>query len=304
MFTPTRLAYAIKPHAPIPIMAAAVALAAMFAATPFLIPEIASRYGVSQGSAGFISVVQVGAFAISSFALPKVLAPSGRLLRIAGIVFLLSNVASIFLSVFWLLVAVRLVAGFAAGVVTWMVWVEAMGDRRSLSSISSIGPMTALIGAPILAVVAASGDRYIYGVLALVALPAALMKIDTSGVAKKVRKVSRSRSNRVLLFALALATMAGSSLFVYAAVAAFQELGLSPSQASIGYSLNAAAGLAGARLAGRHRRPGWFLASTAQLPCSRYSADTQFGFSLGWHGGASGSGWESPEFCRCCHSVL
>ena len=103
VFTPTRLAYAIKPHAPIPIMAAAVALAAMFAATPFLIPEIASRYGVSQGSAGFISVVQVGAFATSSFALPKVLAPSGRLLRIAATVFLLSNVASIFLSVFWLL---------------------------------------------------------------------------------------------------------------------------------------------------------------------------------------------------------
>jgi DHA1 family inner membrane transport protein len=58
-----------------------------------------------------------------------------------------------------------------------------------------------------------------------------------------------------------LLTFFGSSVFVFVAVSAREGLGLSPFAVSFAYSLNAAAGLLGARLASRHRRPGWWLLS-------------------------------------------
>jgi MFS family permease len=65
----------------------------------------------------------------------------------------------------------------------------------------------------------------------------------------------------VLLAALFVLTFFGSSLFVFASVAARSALGLSAFATSWAFSMNAAAGLIGARLAARHRRPGWWLAS-------------------------------------------
>ncbi len=65
MFAPARLAYALRPNAPIGILVAAAAVQVLFGATPFLIPEVASRYGVTEGLAAGISVAQVGAFAIA-----------------------------------------------------------------------------------------------------------------------------------------------------------------------------------------------------------------------------------------------
>lgn len=263
MFSPTRLAYAVRPHAPLPIVAAAVSLAAMFASTPFLISAISERYGVSDGTAGIISVIQVGSFAVSSFVLPRLMKPSGRLLRGASVVFLLANVASAASSIFALLVALRFAAGTAAGMVTWIVWDEAMSSPRSMASISSAGPLTALVGSPILAYVSSFSDRHTYALLAVLAVPAILSKVEIPARERTRKKVSRSRSNRVLLGSLMLLAFSGSSLFVFAAVAADTVLGISPTAASFAFSLNAAGGLLGVRLAARHRRPGWWMLTTA-----------------------------------------
>ncbi len=262
LFTPTRLAYAVRPNAPISVVAAAVALAAMFAATPFLIPEISARYGVSEGSAGLISVAQVATFAIFSFVLPRFRSPSGRLLRVAAIFFLVANLASVFMSVFWMLIGLRVIAGAAAGTITWIVWAEAMGDRRSLASISAAGPMTAFVGSPILAYFAERGDQWVYGLLTVIAIPAVVMKVGDIRTPERTGRVSRSRSNPVLLFALLVLTLAGSSLFIFTATAAETLLDMSPRAISFGYSFNALAGLIGARLATRHKRPGWWMATT------------------------------------------
>ena len=286
VFTPTRLAYAVRPNAPISVVAAAVALAAMFAATPFLIPAIAGRYGVSEGSAGLISVAQVAMFALFSFVLPKFTTPSGGVLRTAAAFFLAVNLASAFMSVFWILIALRLVAGAAAGAITWIVWAEAMGDRRSMASISATGPMTAFLGSPILAVVAEHGDRWVYGLLTVVAIPAVVMKVGDIRVPERTGRVSRSRSNRILLFALFLLAMAGSSLFIFTATAAVQLLSMTPTAVSFGYSLNAAAGLLGARLATRHRRPGWWLASSgpAAAICIMGGSPVWYFVGMAWWG--------------------
>ena len=245
-----------------PLLLAAVSVTTMFAATPFLIPTLAERYEVTEGFAAAISVVQVGAFAAVTLTIPRLLAPSAALFRLVGVVFLLANAVSALLSDFPVLLATRAVAGGAAGVLTWITWADAMRKPRSLAAISSVGPLTALMAAPILAAIAQLGDRAVYVTLALVTIPVTILTVEAGVVARGRRRVSSSRSNRVLLFALFLLTLFGTSMFVFEAVAARDLLGLSPVAASLGFSLNAAGGLLGARLASRHRRPGRWVAAT------------------------------------------
>jgi DHA1 family inner membrane transport protein len=102
----------------------------------------------------------------------------------------------------------------------------------------------------------------VYVALAVTAVPVLVLGTDIQAGTRFGGRVSRSRSNRVLLAALFLQVFAGSALFIYTAVAAREELGLSPVAASFGFSLNALGGLIGAWLSTRHRRPGWWLVST------------------------------------------
>jgi DHA1 family inner membrane transport protein len=286
MLGPTRSLDAIRPGAPFPLLLSALATALMFGATPFLLPALAERYVISEGLASSISIAQVGVFAAATLLLPRLLAPSGGLLRTAAVVLAVGNLASAFSPNFLLLVLVRGVAGGAAGILTWIMWVDAMSSPRSLASISSIGPLTALVGAPVLAVIAEHGARAVYLTLAAVTIPAVAAKLRTVLGKPGKRVVSRSRSNRVLLGALFLLALSGASLFVFAAVAARELLAISPVAASWGFSLNAAGGLLGARLATRHRRPGWWLASAgpaAFLAISGGSAALFF-FGMAWWG--------------------
>jgi DHA1 family inner membrane transport protein len=101
----------------------------------------------------------------------------------------------------------------------------------------------------------------VFALLAVALIPAATMAVPAWERSHDQRRVSRSRSNRVLLVALMMLTFGGAGLFVFQAVAARDLFDLTSLQASAAFSLNAAAGLLGARFSTRHRRPGWFLAS-------------------------------------------
>jgi predicted MFS family arabinose efflux permease len=259
MFAPTRLAYALRPNAPIGILAAAAAVQLLFGATPFLIPEVAARYGVSEGLAAGISVAQVSAFAVVNLAMPRLLAPTGKVLKWSALLLVVANALSALPEQFWMLVGFRMLSGLAAGTLTWVVWADAMRKPRSLAGVASAGPVTALVSAPVLSALAGIGDQAVFVALAVAALPAVFIRVDTGVNEKASGVVSRSRSNRVLLMALLLLTFFGSSLFVFVAIAARETLGLTPFIASFAYSLNAATGLLGARLSSRHRRPGWWL---------------------------------------------
>lgn len=261
VFGPARVLYSLRNDAPASIVASAVGVTAMFAATPFLIPEIADRFGVTVGLAGAISVAQVGLFAIANVALPRLVNPTGRVLARSAAVLVGATLASAVAPTFWFLIATRGVAGFAAGAITWVIWSDAMRVPRSLSRLAAAGPATALIGSPIVAYVAGAGDRAVFVVLAVAALPSFLFRLPVEFASRPKRTVSRSRSNRVLLGALAMLTFAGASLFVFAAVAVGEVAGVSRFHASLGYSLNAGGGLLGARFARYHRRPGLWLAS-------------------------------------------
>ena len=258
---PTRVTYAGRINAPVAVVVAAGAVALMFVATPFLIAPIAERYGVSEGTVGLVSVVQVGAFAAANFALPRLLWPSGRILRIAAAALVALNLLSILPSAFGALLAVRAFAGFAAGTMTWLAWTDAMQHRKSMTVVAAATPVAILVGAPVLSAAATRGDQAVYLILALAAIPSVFLYAPITGDKRRRGSVSRSRSNRVLMAAMWVLTFFGTSLFINQALVARDIHGLSPVAASIAFSLNAAGGLMGARMSTQHRHPGWWMAS-------------------------------------------
>jgi DHA1 family inner membrane transport protein len=257
----------------------------MYAATPWLITPIAERYGVSEGAVGAVSVAQVGAFAAANFVLPRLFAPNGRTLRISAIALLLLNLLSAVPSIFGVLVGIRLLAGVAAGAMTWLTWTDAMKEQRSMAAVASTGPLTVLVGAPLLAFLAGEGDRAVYVALAVATVPAVTFRATITGQRRVSGLVSRSRSNRVLLAALGATTLFGSALFINEALVARDIHGLSNVAASIAFSLNAAGGLLGARLATRHKRPGWWLASIGPAAAmTAFGPPAFFFIGLTWWG--------------------
>jgi DHA1 family inner membrane transport protein len=214
---------------------------------------------VSEGTVGWIAVVQVAPFAIANVVLPRLFAPTGRILRIAAAGLVLLNLLSIVPTVFGVLLALRFIGGFAAGALVWITYTDAMEVRRSMAAVAAAGPTAVLIGSPVLGVLAGLGDRPIYLFLAVATIPAVLLFADITGDKRTPGSLSRSRSNRVLLAVLMALTFFGSALFINEALVARDLHGLSTPVASIAFSLNAAGGLAGARLSTRHRQPGWWL---------------------------------------------
>ena len=263
MHVPSRILYGGRSGAPVALIAATAATTLLFSATPFLIEPVADRYGVSEGVAGSISVVQVGAFAVANFLLPRLLRPNGRILRASATALVLLNLLSVFPSQYAILVVLRLAAGFAAGTMTWLAWSNAMKRSQSMGAIAATGPVTALIAAPVMATLAGYGDQAVYAALAVAAVPAAVFLAPLTGKRRSRGVVSGSRSNRVLLGSLFFLTFFGSALFINQSIVAGEFHGLSPVAASIGFSLNALGGLVGARLSSRHRYPGWFMLSIA-----------------------------------------
>jgi predicted MFS family arabinose efflux permease len=286
MSLPARLQYSFEPGAAVPMLAAATAVASVFAATPFLIPEVADRFDVSVGLAGGISLVQVSAFALVTFALPRLATPSVGVYRAAGVLLAAGNALSAASAVFPILLATRALVGGAAGALTWLAWSEAMRRPRSLASLSAAGPTTALIASPIIAALSVGGDRVVFLTLAAAAVPLLLLRPAIPAQARPTRSFSKSRSNRVILVALLFMTFFGAALFIYEAVAADEVHGLNPVAASFAFSLNAAGGLLGARLSNRHRRPGLWLATAGPAAALSILGGHPFFyfFGLAWWG--------------------
>lgn len=286
VFAPIRSLTAFSRGAPPALLASAAAVTFMFAATPFLIPEIADRFGVGRGDAGLYSSVQVGAFALTTVMIPRFVQPSVTVFRGALAALAIANLGSIFAPDFVSLLGTRIVSGAAAGTITWLGWAAAMETRSTLAAMSAVGPVAALVSSPLLGLLIGQGDEIVFGSLALVVLPVFLFSAPGFQRRPRPGERSRSRSNRVLLAALFILTCAGASLFVYETVVAVDLLGMSPFEASLGFSLNAAAGFVGTRLAGRHRRPGIWLATAGPAALLSVMGGSAIWFHLGlmWWG--------------------
>lgn len=262
MFAPIRSVYALRPDAPAAVLFASAAVTAMFAATPFLIPELVDGYGVSAGQAGLVSVLQVGAFAVATMIAGRRLPVTTTSLRWSVLVLGLLAVVSAFAPAFTVLLLLRAAAGAAGGAVTALIWADAMRAPARMGGVAFAGPATALVAGLLFGLVADPlGYRGMYLVLAAICIPGAALSADLASASGDRGRPSRSRSNRVLLAALFLLTAAGASLFVFAAVVG-EEAGIAPWVIAVAFSANAAGGLVGARLERRVRRPGLWLAAT------------------------------------------
>lgn len=261
MFGPVKAILSVRTSATPALLVAAASIALHFAATPFLIPVIAERFGVSLGVAGLISVAQVGGFTASNLFAGRRLQPRHSLLvwsAAGGVVF---NVASAIVDSFEVLVGLRILAGVAAGLVTWLAWTEAMRNVAALKDVAGSGPLVALIGSPAVAwLLTVADERMVFIVIGASCIPALFMKTAFGSTKpRQRRRMSPSRSNVVLLASLGMLSGAGSSLYIYAASIGADQVGLQPVAVSLAFSANAGAGL----LATRRHLPGvphaaWF----------------------------------------------
>jgi DHA1 family chloramphenicol resistance protein-like MFS transporter len=235
------------------LLAAVMVATTTFVSTPFLLPQISAEFGVSLGTAGLLSTAQVGAFALLGFAAGRWVKTSRLLLRASVVTFACANLASVVTPWFWLLVLVRVVAGAAAGLMAWTAWADAAAEARRLSDVAAAGPIAAIVGAPLFSWLTELGrDNAAFLGMAVLAVVPLLLPIRLDAVERKgKRRISPSRSNRILLLALAAMTLCGSALFIYAAAAAQDLSGLSVTAASGAYSLNAAGGFVGTRMSRR-----------------------------------------------------
>jgi predicted MFS family arabinose efflux permease len=231
-----------------------------------LIPLVADRYGVSLGTAGLISAAQVTGFALTTFVAGRWWQPSRSKLVAAALIGAAFDAASALSGSFALLLVFRLVAGAGAGVFTWLAWADAMRDQASMRRISGVGPVTVLLGAPVLAWIGSiGGAEGLYWAIAVTPLPVIFLRpaLGLSAVPAR-RGMSPSRSNLVLLVALGVMTMASSALFVFIGGFATSKIGMGAVAVSLGFSVNAGAGLVAARW---RRRPRfawpWMLGITA-----------------------------------------
>jgi DHA1 family inner membrane transport protein len=255
MFSPSRFVLSVRPKATPALLVAAASIALHFAATPFLLPAISDRYGIALGTAGFISVSQVGGFTVANLVAGRRLRPRRAILVTSAIVGCVANAASALTIGFPFLLTMRAVAGVAAGMITWLAWTEAMRDAGALRDVAGVGPFTAFLGSPVVAWMVTIGDeRAVFLALAVSTLPAVFMRTAfTDEPLPARRRMSPSRSNVVLLIALGILTGAGSSLYIFAASIGQERFGLASVAVSLAFSLNALAGLAATRQSARER---------------------------------------------------
>jgi predicted MFS family arabinose efflux permease len=245
---PTRLYFAARDHDDLGLMAALAAVTVLFAGTPFILDDVAADFGVTLGSAGLMSTAQVGAFGIATFVAGRRLRTSRRHLIWASVLTAAANVASAVAPSFELLLLTRVATGIGAGVLVWLSWAKGMRSAGGIRTMSAVGPLSALLAAPLLSTLAEIGgaDLVFSTTAAVFALPP-LLRATFTGYRPERRRMSPSRSNLVLVVAMGILTMSGNGLWVYAAVLGEQHVGLSPLFVSLGFSANALAGFLAAR---------------------------------------------------------
>jgi predicted MFS family arabinose efflux permease len=264
MALPLRVIQSIRPQASPGVIAGAALVAAVFATTPFLIPDVSARLDVPLGATGILSTAQVASFAVASFVAGRFFRPRRRF-HYGGIALLaVSCIASAVVPTFGLLVATRAVAGIGLGTLTWIAWADATRFPRGIGEVAAIAPITAAVTSPMIAwLIAQGGYQWAFVALAVLALAALGFKVDFADLPRIGRTVSRSRSNRLLLIALFLLTVGGSGVFVFAAATGIGFVGISPVNVAWALSINAMAGVLGTRLNAKPRTAGLWLIGAA-----------------------------------------
>jgi len=259
----------LRPNTRADLLTAAAFSSVVFTATPFLIRAVATEYDVSLGTASLISSAQLGGFVLASWIVGRLVTPSRRLLVGALVAAALFNGLSAVAPWFALLLAFRALGGVAIAVVAWLGWQDVFGDEDRMGDVAVVGPIMGIAGAPLASGLANSmGADAVFVALAILALAPLLIRRPTAELsAGAPDRAERSRPipvTRVILAALGLLTLGGSSIFLFGAVIGVDRVGLDPFVVSLAFSANAALGIPAARYRGHRPLAGlWLLGASA-----------------------------------------
>jgi predicted MFS family arabinose efflux permease len=258
------LIQSVRPHASAGLLGGAAVVAAVFSATPFLLPDVSARLGVPVGVTGLLSTFQVASFAAAAFLAGRLFRP-GRRFHLLGLALVaVASLAAALTNDFAVLLATRLLSGLGLGLLTWIAWAEATRFHTGLFEVAAVAPFTAVIASPLWGwLIGLGGYQLIFAVLAVVALAAYLLPVDFGELPRIGRRVSGSRSNRVLLVALLVLSMGGSAVFIFSGATGVEVHGLTPLTVSWGLSINALTGFAATRVRATTRRAGIWMGLTA-----------------------------------------
>jgi len=257
---PTRTFLSLRHAANSGLLAAVAYVSALFAATPFLIPALSEAFDVSLGQAGLLSTAQVGSFALTVFVAGRRFRTDRRILVGAASASVILNVASVVVSNYSILLVIRTLVGAAAGLMVWLGWAKAMRLSGAMRSVAATGPLSVFVAAPLIGWLAANaGIDAVFLLLAGVALPAAILPAEFAGYRHERRRMNPSRSNVILIGAMGLMTLSGSSLFVYSATRG-NAIGMTPLVVSLAFSAQALVGFVAARIPSKEGSGGpWVL---------------------------------------------
>lgn len=264
MQVPVKVLAALKPSVNPAVLAAVASSTIVFVATPFLLAGVADQRDISLGAVGWISTTQLLGFVVASWASGRFLTPSRTVFVVGTLLGVCANLASAVAPTLAALAGTRGISGLSLGLAAWFGWQEAFGDPEKTGDVAVVGPAVGVVGSPVISLIVESvGVDAVFVLLAAVtAVPLLLAHRVTRHPAPIDRpgRHTPTRAARVILIALGLVTLGGSSVFVYAAAIGTNFNGLSPATVSLLFSCNALAGIPAARWRGARGPAGvWFL---------------------------------------------
>ncbi|MCP4227343.1 MAG: MFS transporter [Actinomycetia bacterium] len=276
---PLRLALLLRPSVGPSILLAVGFSTFVMASTPFLVDLVVDEYDIGLALASLIGVAQLGGFVIGSWGSGRWLSPRRRVFVAAMGLAVVTNLASSVLPPFAVLVGLRFGSGLALGLITWFAWVQVFGQEREMGDLAVMGPITGIAAAPLIAVFAVGGGpAAVFALLGTVAIIPLLFSRGSGAADRVPDKSRRSKpipAALVLLAALGIFTMGGSSIVQYAVVLGGDNAGLTTQTVSLVFSANALAGIPSAKWPWRRGFPGPWLAGTAG--CALLLATTNSG---------------------------
>ncbi|MEM9133820.1 MAG: YbfB/YjiJ family MFS transporter [Actinomycetota bacterium] len=265
MQIPLRLVLLVRPSvAPGVLLAVGFSTMAVVA-TPFLIQPVADHYDIGLTRASLIGVAQLAGFVAGSWGSGRFLRPRRRVFVAALGLAVVANLTSALLPPFAVLIALRLLSGFTLGLLSWFGWVQVFGEEKGTADVAVVGPVAGILTGPLLAVFAGGGASTLFALLGCLAVVPLLFNAGTGAADRVAPRRPRSRpvpAAALILVALGLYTVGGSSVFTYVVVLAAGEPGLPVSTVALLFSANSIAAIPATRWPWRRGWPApWMLAT-------------------------------------------
>lgn len=285
MQVPVRLLLAFKPSVAPALLVAIASSTVVFVATPFLLSGIADERNISLGTVGWVSTTQLAGFVIASWVGGKFLKPVRSVFITGAVIGALANLASAIAPNLLVLSGTRFLSGISLGLAAWFGWQAAFGDAEKTGDVAVIGPLVGTVTAPGVSILIETiGVDWLFVVLAAVAASPLIFAhaVPTVDSLRPHRtRHSATRAARLILVALGLVTLGGSSVFVYAAAIGKNLNGLSPFYVSMLFSANALVGIPAAKWHGRRGPAGLWFVGTALMAILMASVRNDAVYSFG-----------------------